>query len=735
MVAVSRFLPNFAIFAVVAASGAVAAIADDAFQNRVLPILEQNCFDCHEPGLSKGDVPFLEAQKPADIDAMRSVWRSVAAQLRNQTMPPPDKPQPSDEDRKFAANWIDGYLRESAARMPPFAGQVMARRLNRLEFDRTIRGLFGVDLKFSETLPADSGTGEGFDNNGESLFLPPMLLERYLEAAQQIVDAAIVSSRLTRKFPGDETVLAPIYVESGYRIALEGEVSGKPGKARLLVDGLPVHEFQPAPKNGRFRQNLDVKLARGVHAIRVEGELRVTSLMVRQFEPEKPSAEQLANHERLIGAVPGIVPADPNKLAKEMLGEFLPLAFRRPVSDDELKPFLTLVKRGLDRGDPYEEAMKLALRGIIVSPDFLFRLEKSPAKPGIQPLTGHELATRLSYFLWSTMPDERLRGLAGAGKLNDKASLTNEVRRMLADERAGAFFRAFIGQWLGTKDVGGRVAPTANDVQEFYTPQIAADMRQEAVEYFAHLVRENRSILELIDSDYTILTGRLAKFYELPNAGKLKKDAFQVVRNPGQQRGGVLGMGAVLALTSHHKKTSPVLRGAWVFDTLLGSPVPPPPPDVPPLPEVEVDAKTGKKRKLNSREKLQKHREHTSCMACHRLIDPIGFGLQKFDWVGRWRDRENGKPVNSSGVLPSGETFEGPAELKRVLVETRRDEFVRNLTRKLLGYALGRGLEDRDDGTIEQIAGKLEAEGFGARVLIEEIVLSVPFGNQQGTSG
>lgn len=689
--------------------------------------------------MSKGGVPFLDVGQVSDIQNMRAIWRSVAAQLQNQTMPPPDKPQPRDEDREFVTNWINDYLRETAQQMPPFAGQIMARRLNRLEYDLTIQDLFGIDLKFSERFPTESGTGEGFDNNGESLFLPPMLLERYLEAAQEVVDAVVVTPRLTRSFAagdfatseGEFIALVPIYVDSGYRLVLEGVATAS--SISILVDNLSVHEFSSAQNQGSVNEEFDLKLSHGVHSIAIRG-IKPKNLSIGQFAPKPPSKEQVANHKNLLGVAPGQEVGDPRDLAQRQLRKFLPQAFRRPVDSTEVERFMPLVDRALKRGDPYEEAMKLAVRAILVSPDFLFRIEQKPTSPEIQELNPYELASRLSYFLWSRMPDERLRALAEKGTLNEEATLRSEVRRMLANERAMHFFRSFVGQWLGTKDVGGRVAPTANDVQEFYTPQIASDMRQEAVEYFAYMARENRSLLELVDSNYTFATGRLARFYELPQAKALKKSEFQKLENPGQQRGGLLGMGAVLALTSHHKKTSPVLRGAWVFDTVIGSPVPPPPADVPPLPQVEVDPKTGKKRKLNEREKLQKHREHSSCMACHRIIDPIGFGLQNFDWVGRWRSEELKAPIDTAGSLPSGESFNGPTELKKVLIEAHEPEIIRNVSRKLLGYAIGRGLEDRDDGTIERLAQAISQNNLGTRILIEEIVLSVPFRNQQRLS-
>jgi len=729
------------------------------FEHVILPVLDEVCFDCHEPGLSKGDVPFFEAEQVADIQGMRSVWRSVASQLRNRTMPPADKKQPTDEDRIKVVEWIEGHLQDSACELGPFAGYVTARRMNRLEYDRTIHDLMGVDLQFSETLPAEGGTGEGFDNSGESLFLPPMLMERYLEAARQIVDAAIVSPprkqtivgsdlmppakgepRKYRPIRAGEKVAAmmSVFVEDDYRIGVRAIVGkGKKSVLQLSVDGVPATriEFSASGDGKPVEKKLELRLARGVHAIELKlakdsdglsiGEVR----LAQNFDLEKVSEEQRTNHQRLVGAVVGEQPEDPRKLARDCLTAFLRRAFRRPVGDGEVERFLQLFDRSIGRGDPYEEAMKLTFRGVLISPDFLYRMEREPESEEIQPITDHELASRLSYFLHATMPDEELSRLADEGRLNDAAVLKEQVKRLLDSEESRVFVRHFIGQWLGTKDLGGRVAPITNAVQDFYTPEVASDMREEVVYFFDHLIRDNRSVLEMVDSDDSFLTRRLGKFYQLPESAleKLRDNEFRRVGLREQGRGGVLGMGAVLTMTSHYKQTSPVLRGAWVFDRLIGSPVPPPPPDVPELPTKGRDGK----KKLTDREKLDLHRTAASCQACHQLIDPIGFGLQNFDAFGRWRDKDNDQPIDAKGVMPSGESFDGPIEMKSVLAETRRDELVRNLTRKLLGYALGRSLEDRDDCTIAQLVGTLEESDYKARTLIEGIVLSTPFRNRQ----
>jgi len=379
--------------------------------------------------------------------------------------------------------------------------------------------------------------------------------------------------------------------------------------------------------------------------------------------------------------------------------------------------------------------MKLALKGVLAGPDFLFKLERRSDKPGIYPIGQYELASRLSYFLWSTMPDDELNTLAAQGRLQDPKVLTAQVDRMLDDPRSRAFTGTFIGQWLGTQDLGGRLAPMLTELQAYYTPPVAADLRAEPILLFERVLGENRSILELLTADYTYMTDRLVKFYQLEEHFKdFRGNQPQLVKWPDNRRAGVMNSGAVMAITSHYRQTSPVLRGAWVLETLLGTPVPPPPPDVPALPAVKCEENCAETAKtaVGMRSRILAHRVNPSCTACHNLMDPIGFALENFDWTGRWREKEfDGSPIDASGTLPSGEKFNGAAELRQVLLE-RKEEFLRHLTGKLLGYALGRSLQDGDSCTVQRLAETLQKDDYRARTIIREIVLSVPFRNSQG---
>jgi len=480
-----------------------------------------------------------------------------------------------------------------------------------------------------------------------------------------------------------------------------------------------------------------VRMARGLRLLTIVADgspVPVVSLAVQQKAAE-PSAERLASHYRLMGMDPGTEPLQARPAAEQILRAFVRKAYRRPIEAADVAPFLTLYDRAAKRGDPFEERIKLALTAVLVSPDFLFKIEHRNEKPGIYPLGQYELASRLSYFLWSTMPDDELLTLAAAGQLQDPKVLTAQVDRMLDDPRSQTFARTFIGQWLGTQDLGGRLAPMLTELQAYYTPPVAADLRAEPVLMFERILGENRSLLELLNGNYTYMTERLVKFYQLEDTFKdVRGNEPQLVEWPDNRRAGVLTSGAVMSITSHYRQTSPVLRGAWVLDTLLGTPVPPPPPNVPALAAVkcEDDCVNKGKTAVGMRQTILDHRANPACSACHRLMDPIGFALEHFDWTGRWRDKEfDGSPVDDSGALPSGEKFTGPAELRQVLLN-RKDEFIRQLTGKVLGYALGRNLQDGDSCTVQQMAEKLQHDNFRARTMIREVVLSIPFRNSQG---
>jgi hypothetical protein len=414
----------------------------------------------------------------------------------------------------------------------------------------------------------------------------------------------------------------------------------------------------------------------------------------------------------------------PAQAARTILERFLPRAFRRPAREGEIDPFLALFEVAQKRGEPFDPAVLFALQGVLMSPHFLFRLEEP--NPDARPrLVGdYEMASRLSYFLWTSMPDDQLFRLAAEGKLNQPDTLRDQAIRMLKDPKAREFAESFVEQWLGTRELGRTIKPDRT-LHRTYTNELEWAIKMEPVLFFQYILAENRPLLDLLDANYTYLDTRLMRHYGLEISGtRLQSGRFELPE--GSHRGGLLGMAAVLTVSSYPHRTSPVLRGKWVREALLGSPPPPPPPDVPELKEPH-DALAPK----TIRELLVQHRQNPTCASCHSRIDPIGFGLENYDVLGRWRTHDAGKPIDASGELPDGPKFNGPEELKRALLQ-RKDEFLRHLTSKLLGYALGRGLTIEDQCTVEDIVKKLPEGDYRSHLLIAEIVRSVPFRYRAG---
>jgi len=723
--------------------------AADDFSRDIKPALEQNCVACHNPANPKNRLNFLRANSAEDLNSSRLLWRDVATQLRNRTMPPMAS-KLTEADRLRISTWINDRLRTTACLSGESSVAATPRRLNRREYHNTIRDLFGVDIVAADSFPADESGGSGFDTNGETLYIPPMMLERYMEAAQKILDRVIITPPMSQLIPSAEmlpvkaatkpgrilaasesvSTEAVIFVEGAYNLRVSIERPHEmPVQVKVEVDGGPptLLPYQRDSVVGPTTRVVPTTLTRGVHNIRISATtlpIEFFSLTVEQRQDPIPH-DKRALHYRLFGMEPGESPADPDIATQRLLHRFLSNAYRKPVTAAEAQPFFAIYQRSAQRGDPYEEAVKLALKAALISPRFLFHIEEVPTVNSVQPVGQYDMASRLAYLFWSTMPDAELLQLAAQNRLQDPAVLTQQVDRMLENPRSRAFANSFVGQWLGTQEVGGRVVPLLTELQHYYTPEVAAELREEPVLLFHDILTKGRSLLELLNANYSFLTARLAKFYQIENQLKTPlTNRFTRVEWPDNRRAGVLGMASVLAMTSHYKQASPVLRGAWVLDTLLGTPVPPPPPDVPPL---EKAAQSDKG--LSMREILARHRADSACSSCHNLMDPIGFGLEHFDWMGRWRDVDaSGNAIYSKGELPSGESFEGAVELRNVLL-SRKEEFLRHLSGKLLGYALGRAVGDEDQCTIQRLVEKLEKGNFSAKLLMHEIVLSSAFRN------
>lgn len=583
------------------------------------PLLESYCLKCHNTAKAKAGVNLEKFRGIDSVTYDPKTWETVLAQLRDRTMPPENKPQPTDEQRDQLVTWIEKALQNlDESKLPKDPGRAVLHRLSQLEYNNTIRDLFGVDTRPADKFPPDGGGGGGFDNNAATLFIPPVLMERYLEAAGDILDAA------------------------------------KP--ERVFV----------AKASGLTSQRSTARKIFACHA---------------------------------------------------------PRAFRRPAEKDEIDRLMALFDTAQKRGESFEAGVKLGLKSLLVSPHFLFRVELENGRAEHYVVGDYELASRLSYFLWSSMPDEGLFKLAAAKKLRDPKTLEAQARRMLLDPKARSFAENFAGQWLRVRELKTIAQPDGRKFPEF-TPSVRDAMYDEAVEFFHALLRENRSLLEVIDSDYAFLNETLAKHYGIEG---VKGEAFQRVSLKDRNRGGVLGMGGVLTLTSYPRRTSPVLRGKWVLEEILGTPPPPPPPLIKSLP-ADDKPRDG----LTFRQRLEEHRSKAECAGCHKRMDPLGFGLESFDAIGRWRTQISGQPVDDSGQMTTGEKFAGPAELKTLLLK-RTDDFTRNLTEKMLAYALGRGLEYYDTPVVKRIAKTLESEGFLATTLVTEIVKSYPFQYRRGS--
>lgn len=585
---------------------------EQQFDSQIQPALQKYCYPCHNGTKVSGGVNLADFKTVVTLQKDQATWRKVVTQLRARSMPPAGSPAPDNTLRETIANWLHTTLETTTntavAKNP---GRILVHRLNRSEYNNTIRDLLGVNSNPADKFPADGSGGGGFDNNADTLFLPPILMERYLEAAGSILDEV------------------------------------KP--SRLLI-----------------------------------------------VKPGKGVTETAA--------------------AKRILSHYTALAFRRPSAPSESDRLLSLYTHSRKQGESFEESVKFAMKGVLVNPNFLFRIETNKASKEAYPIGDYELASRLSYFLWSSMPDNELFKQASKNTLHLPDVLDSEVKRMLHSPKSRDFAESFAGQWLRVKELYTSAQPDTGKFPAF-TPTIRDAMFQESIDFFHSLLTEDAGLTQMINADYTFLNEDLAKYYGIEGvSGK----EFRRVQLTDKRRGGILTQGAVLTLTSYPQRTSPVLRGKWVLENILGSPPPPPPQVVAVLSTDDAPVKGE-----TFRQRLEKHRSKPECASCHARMDPIGFGLENYDPIGRWRSEIGGIKVDSSGVFNTGEKFDGPVELKRILL-TRRKEFIRNFTEKMLSYSLGRGLEPYDLPTEQSISAAVEKDDRMS-TLIREIVKSYPF--------
>ena len=729
----------------------------------VAPIIEQYCYRCHGASKTKGDICFEGVGSIAEVMAMAADWETAREMLTTHEMPPEEEPAPSEHERLTITQWIDDALAYFPPDAPVDPGWFTIHRLNRAEYRNTLRDLLGVDpasVDLASELPPDD-TGYGFDNIADVLSMSPLQLEQYLDAAEFAVRVGLGPVVEVGREPRPIRPLeAPRnghpLAGGGHVLYSNGEVIGEfeapaggdyellvaawgtPGgdeepRLSVRVDGREVGAFDVEARQadpGEYR----VKLRLGAGRHRVEAAFTNDfyipntadrNLAVEDISLAGPltaeSVDRPAAYGRVFFAAPGRGVEGERLAARKVIGRFASLAFRRPLKDEEFRRLMKLYESARQAGNGYEEAVRLVLGGALVSPNFLYRsLENRRGDdPGyLYELNDSELASRLSYFLWSSMPDEELMTLAGAGRLREEEMLRAQARRMLADPRADALIENFAGQWLLLRNLD-RLDIDREKFPE-YSSELRADMITEATLFFADIVRGDRSILDLIDSRDTFVNERLAGLYGLEG---VSGDEFRRVSiDPATHRGGVLTMGAVLTVTSNPGRTSPVKRGLYVLDQLLGSPPPPPPADIPRLEQSAAAVGEG----ATLREQLAAHLTNPMCAVCHRRMDPIGLAMENFDAIGRWRDTQDGRPIDVSGTLPGGVSFTGPAELKEILL-AREDDFVENLSRKVLTYALGRGLEPFDRPTVRRVAKEVRSRGDRFGAIVEAVVASEAF--------
>jgi hypothetical protein len=726
---------------------AAARAAEPSLEKDVRPLLEKHCFACHGPVKQEHEVNLSLSRDDSSLARDPELWFRVAEQLESLAMPPEGEPQPSDAEREGLIAALRHRLDRLLAAAPPDPGRVTIRRLNRQEYNNTIRDLVGLDLRPAEDFPLDDSRG-GFDNNGEALSLPPILLEKYLDAAERVLDRAIVpdpsveplditidADALSKsRASGPAVAISPdreaaaslsIATPGRYEACVRAWRSGDaPATMVLTIDGVDLALVR-VDSDSPSEHRVTIPIGAGERSLAIRNS-RPSAQRSKdaQTEPEATlhvehlrltGPEQATAHRRIFFVTPGDETSD-DEAARRILERFATRAFRRPVQDEELDRLIGLYAQGRRNEKPFVESVRLGLWSILVSPQFLFRVEldrSGGGQNGVRPLSDWELASRLSYFLWSSMPDDELFELASQGRLQDPAALQAQVHRMLADPKSQALIEGFAGQWLGLQ----KLETAERDRQLFpgFDGRLRRAMRDEALLFFESILRDDRSALELIDADYTFLNENLARHYGLRD---VRGDQMRRVSLSDTNRGGVITMAGVLTITSLPTRTSAVNRGKWILEEILGAPPPPPPPNVPSLdPPGQADA-IGE---LTLRQRLERHRADPQCASCHRRMDALGLGLENFDAVGRWRDQESGKLIDASGALPTGETFRTPAELKSLLAR-RPDAFARAFTEKMLAYALGRSLTWSDRREVTRIADALAASDYRLSALIEEIV-------------
>ena len=746
-------------------------------------VVQRYCVVCHNDPMMTGNVSFQS------FDVERAAERAETAErmirkLRAGMMPPPGNPRPGGDTLVMLVETLESVV-DGAARTVPEAGGRRFQRLSRAEYERVIRDLLALDVDADRWLPPDLRMGP-FDNQAAAQPLSATLLDSFLRAATEVSRLAVgrpEATSLTVKHVNDVRVSqhawdrlegAPFGSRGGIVVThdfpadgeyvFELQISGGRGNQTSIEDVDISIDGQPAALI-KLEHNGETELPVRTEPIFVHGgQRRVSAAFVRVMDgpyedrfsptvwssagsagrnygttglthlaelwvtgPEHVAGVSDTESRRTVFTCRPTSTAEERPCAESILARLASQAFRRPASAEDLAELMDVYDQGAS-SDGFEVGVRTGLQAILTSPDFLFRLEREPteSRPGeAYRLSDLDLATRLSFFLWSSAPDQQLLDVAASGRLSDPAVLEQHVRRMLEDPRSEALASRFLHQWLRLPDVS-RVLPEPYYYPDF-SQQLADAMVRETELLFQYLVREDRSLLELFSADYTFLDERLAAHYEIEG---ISGDEFRRVQYPNDRRHGILGHGSILQLTSVASRTSPVLRGKWVMEVLMGTPPPPPPPNVPAF---EASPNAAGTRVLTTRERMEAHRAQPLCNSCHRFIDPIGLALDNFDVTGRWRTRENMMPLDTRGALYDGTPLDGPADLVAALLK-RPIPLVRNFTEQLLSYAIGRSVEYYDQPTVRAIARAAEANDYRVSSFILGVIESETFRTKQTQS-
>jgi mono/diheme cytochrome c family protein len=742
-------------------------------------LVQKYCVSCHNNRAKTGGVSF-EGLDPAQAAAHAELWERALLKLRGGMMPPQGMPRPDGATLDAFIGSLEATL-DSAVRKSPDPGHKPVHRLNRTEYGNAIRDLLALDLDVTELLPADDES-DGFDNIAGVLRVSPSLLEQYLSAARKISSLAVGTDtdvvRLAYRIPPDDSQDEhvdglplgtrggllfrhnfPQDAEYEFAVFLLRNIVGYmvglefPHRLEITIDGERVFS---APVGGEEdnlasdknmsatanaideRLKTRVKVSAGPHMVGVTFVSRNAAesdeplqLHERHHDLQDMNGIPLVDHVNVTGPYEPVGPGDtpsrrrifacrPAKPAEEtpcartILSDIARRAFRRPITDEDMAPVMKLYAEGRQKGT-FENGIEQGLRLILASPKFLFRTEVAPTA-GIARVADLELAARLSFFLWSSIPDDTLLTLASQGKLAQPAVIEAQVRRMLEDPKSRALVDNFASQWLLLRNLKGHI-PVPGDFPNFDN-ELRQAFRQETQLFVDSVMREDRSILTLLDADYTFVNGRLGRHYGLPN---VYGSHFRRVKLNGEERRGLLGHGSVLTVTSYPNRTSPVLRGKYILENILGTPPSPPPPDVPDLTE-----NTPGEEPKSLRARMEMHRRTPTCASCHRVMDPLGFALENFDGVGEWRVKEVGGAIDPVGQLADGAPVDGPVALRKALLK-RPEMFARTFTQKLMTYGLGRGVEYRDRPLIRAIVRDAAKQNYRFSTIVLGIVKSAPF--------